>query len=77
MKIENAVPVSSGSTTRANVRTAPAPRLTAASSMAGSTCFRVLIAASTATGNFQKITEATRIQTVPVRRNGGTLKARI
>src|SRR6266704_4989672 len=35
-KIEKAVPVRSGSTTRVKVRTWPAPRLTAASSMAGS-----------------------------------------
>ena len=77
MKIENAVPVRSGSTTRVNVRTVPAPRLTAASSMAGSICLRVLIAANTATGNFQKTTEVTSTHTVPVSSSGGTLKARM
>ncbi len=75
-KIETAVPVSRGSTTRASVRAAPAPRLTAASSTAGSTCPSVLLAASTAAGNFENTTEATRIHVVPVRSSGGTPKAR-
>src|SRR2546428_151536 len=76
-KIENAVPVRSGSTTRANVRTVPAPRLIAASSIAGSICLSALIPARTATGNFQNTTLVTRIQIVPVRRSGGTLNARM